>query len=76
MLLHQILIKKNDFTSLKTDIDNLEKVPSGLGSLKSKVDELDFDKLATTPVDLHKLIVKKVLKNDVYNELVNKVNAI
>ena len=52
--------KKVDLTSLKSDIDKLldidklEKVTSGLNSLKSKVDKLDVDKLAPAPVDLKK----------------------
>ena len=38
-------------------------MPSGLSSLKSKVDKLDVDKLVPAPVDLSKL--SDVLKNDV-----------
>ena len=39
--IHWILLKKNDFTNLKFDIDELDidklkNVPSGLSSLKSK----------------------------------------
>ena len=34
---------------------NLKNVPSGLSSLKSKVDKLDTGKLETAPVDLSKL---------------------
>ena len=34
---------------------NLKNVPSGLSSLKSKVDKLDIVKLETAPVDLSKL---------------------
>ena len=34
---------------------NLKNVPSGLSSLKSKVDKLDIGKLETAPVDLSKL---------------------
>ena len=47
-------------------------MPSGLSSLKSKVDKLGIGKLETTPVDLSKL--SNAVKNDVvkktkYNEL-------
>ena len=54
-------------------------MPSGLSSLKSKVDKLGIGKLETTPVDLSKL--SNAVKNDVvkktkYNELVKKVNNI
>ena len=46
---------------LINQIDNLEKVPNDLISLKSKVDELDLGKLKTTSIDLSKLsdVVKK-----------------
>ena len=36
------------------DVDKLEKVASGLTSLKNKLDKLDVDKLVTVPVDLSK----------------------
>ena len=54
-------------------------VPSGLINLKSNVDKLDVDKFIPVPVDLSKLsdVVKNdVVKKDVYNELVKKVNNI
>ena len=54
-------------------------VPSGLINLKSNVDKLDVDKFIPVPVDLSKLsdVVKNdVVKQDVYNELVKKVNNI
>ena len=54
-------------------------VPSGLINLKSNVDKLDVDKFVPVPVDLSKLsdVVKNdVVKKDVYNELVKKVNNI
>ena len=50
-----------------------------LASLKPEIDKLDIDKLETTPVDSKKLsyvLDKKVIKKDVYDELVKKVNAI
>ena len=42
----------------------MEKVPTGLNSLKSKVDKLDVDKSVPVPVDLSKLsdVVKMLLK--------------
>ena len=60
--------KKADFTSLKSnadevDIDKLKNVPSGLSNLKSKVDKFDIGELETTPRDLSKL--SDVVKNDV-----------
>ena len=53
--MQQVLIhfdKKADLGSLKSDIeksdaDELEKVPSGLNSLKCKVDTLDVYKLVS-----------------------------
>ena len=59
-------VDKSDFTKnadlanlkynvVKLDIHKLKSVPSGLHSLKSKVDKLGTGKLETTPVDLSKL---------------------
>ena len=60
--------KKTDLANLKSDLDKLDvdkskNVPSGSGSFKSKVDELNIGKLETTPVDLSKL--SDVVKNEV-----------
>ena len=55
--------------ALKTNLDNL----------KTEVDKLDTDKLATVPVDLSKLsnVVKNdVLKKTVYDKLVAKIDNI
>ena len=70
----------------KTDIKNILHVDtssfalkSNLASLKTEVDKLDIDKLVPVPVDLSKLsdVVKNdVVKKDVYNKLVAKVNNI
>ena len=70
----------------KTDIKNILHVDtsifalkSKLASLKTEVDKLDIDKLASVPVDLSKLsdIVKNdVVKKTVYDKLVAKVNSI
>ena len=76
--------KKADLVSLKSDIDKLdidelEKVPNGLGSLKSKVDTLDADKVKPVRTDLNELsrvVDNENVKKDVYDELVEKVNAI
>ena len=70
----------------KDDIKNITHVDTSsfalktnLANLKSEVDKLDVDKLATIPVDLSKL--SNVVKNDavkktVYDKLVAKVNNI
>ena len=50
---------------------------TNLANLKTEVDKLDIDKLAPVPVDLSKLsdVVKNdVVKKDVYDKLVTKVN--
>ena len=76
--------KIDDLTSSKSnidklDIDKLKNVLNGLSSLKSKVDKLDVDKLLPVPIDLKKLsdvVDKEVVKKDMYDELVKKVDAI
>ena len=70
----------------KTDIKNISHVDTSsfapkpnLASLKTVVDKLDIDKLVPIPVDLSRLseVVKNdVVKKDVYNKLVAKVDNI
>ena len=72
----------------KADIKNISHVDTSsfasktnLPSLKTEVDidKLDIDKLVPVPTDLSKLsnVVKNdVVKKDVYDKLVTKVNAI
>ena len=70
----------------KADIKNISHVDTSsfslkinLANLKTEVDKLDIDKLVPVPVDLSKLIhvVKNdVLKKDVYNKEVAKVDNI
>ena len=70
----------------KADIKNIPNVDTSsialktdLSSLKSKVDKLDIDKLVPVPVDLSKLsglVKSNVVKKDVYDTLVIKVNNI
>ena len=70
----------------KADIKNISHVDTSsfalktnLAHLKSEVDKLDIDKLVPIPVDLSKLsdVVKNdVVKKDVYDKLVTKVNYI
>ena len=50
------LSTKRDFIALKVEVDKLDisklvKVPTGLNNLKTKVDDLDADKLKTVLVD-------------------------
>ena len=50
---------------------------NGLNNLKTKVDNLDVDKLKTVPGDLKKLsdiVSKGVVKNTTFNKLNMKVN--
>ena len=70
----------------KSDIKNISHVDTSsfalktnLANLKTEVDKLDIDKLVPVPVDLSKLsdVVKNdVVKKDVYDKLVTKVNNI
>ena len=71
--------KKVELASLKSEVDKLEKVPTVLSTLKSKVDKLDVNKLVPVPLDLSKLndVVKSnAVKKTEYHELVKKVNTI
>ena len=66
----------------KADIKNISHVDTSSFALKTnltEVDKLDIDKLVPVPVDLSKLsdVVKNnVVKKDVYDKLVTKVNNI
>ena len=71
--------KKVELASLKSEVDKLEKVPTVLSTLKSKVDKLDVNKLVPIPLDLSKLndVVKSnAVKKTEYHELLKKVNTI
>ena len=78
------IAKYTDLASLKSDIDKLdidelEKVPSGLSNLKRKVDKLDVDNLVLVPVDLSKLsdaVKNDIVKKTEYDEFVKKINDI
>ena len=77
-----------DLSSYATndDIKNITHVDTSsfvlktnLANLKTEVDKLDVDKLATVPADLSKLsnlIKNDVVKNTVYDKLVAKVDNI
>ena len=70
----------------KADIKNISHfdtssfaLKTNLANLKTEVDKLDIDKLVPVPVDFSKLsdVVKNdVIKKDVYDKLVAKVNSI
>ena len=69
----------------KADIKNISHVDTSsfalktyLANLKTEVDKLDIDKLVPIPVNLSKLsdVVKNVVKKDIYNKLVAKVDNI
>ena len=70
----------------KDDVKNITHIDTSsfalktnLANLKTEVDKLDIDKLATVPIDLSKLsnVVKNnVVKKTVYDKLVSKVNNI
>ena len=63
-----------------THVDNSKlALKTNLSSLKTEIDKLDIDELATVPVDLSKSsnVVKiDVVKKTVYDKLVAKVNNI
>ena len=63
----------------KADIKYISHVFTSRFALKTKVDKLDIDKLVSVFVDLSKLsdVVKTdIVKKDVYDKLVTKVNSI
>ena len=70
----------------KTDLKNVTHVDTScfasktnLATLKTEVDKLDIDKLVPVHTDLSKLsnVVKNdVVKRDVYDKLVTKVNTL
>ena len=76
--------KNIDLANSKSDVDKLDtdkskNLQSDFSSLKSKVDKLDVEKLVPVPVDLSKLsdvIKNDVVKKNVYDKLVAKVNTI
>ena len=52
-------------------------VPSSLNNLKTKLDDVDFDKLKIVPVDLKRLsdvVSKEVVKKTKYDKLNMKLN--
>ena len=54
----------------KFDNNKFKNIPSNLSNLKSKVDQLDVDKLVSVPADLSKIsdvVENDVVKEDVYN---------
>ena len=66
--------KKDDFASIKSNIDKLNidilgKVSSGLNCSKSKADRLDIHKLKPVPIDIKKLSKKKnhMQRNYIWN---------
>ena len=79
-LIHLVLLLKR-FIALKTEFDKLDinklvNVTTGLNNSKTKVYDLDDDKLKTIPVDLKKLrdVASKEVVKQMYNKLNMKVN--
>ena len=57
-----------------SDIDQLDKVPTDVNSLKGKVDKLDVDKLVPVPGDLSQLSdVVDVVTKDAYNAKIKDI---
>ena len=78
--MHQILLKKPNVATLKSDvykldIEKLENVQSNWSNLKYKLDKLDVDKLVPAPADLSKLndVVKMMLLKKMYITLISKI---
>ena len=81
----KVKVDLSDYAT-NADIKNISHVDTSsfalktnLGSLKTEVDKLGIEKLAPVPVDLSKLshVVKDdVVKKDVFDKLVTKVNNI
>ena len=76
-MMHQMLLKKPDVATLKSDVDKLdieklENVQSNWSNLKYKLDKLDVDKLVPAPADLSKLndVVKMMLLKKMYITLI------
>ena len=68
---------KADIKNISHDDTSSFVLKTNLANLKTEVDKLDIDKLVPVPVDLSKLndVVKNdVVKMDVYNKLVAKVD--
>ena len=57
----------------KLNTDKLKNFPTNLIALKSKVDQIDVDKLVTVPVDLRYLLKNDVIKKDVYNAKIKNI---
>ena len=80
-----VKIDLSDYAT-KADIKNISHVDTSsfalktnLANLKTEADKLDIDKLVPAPVDLSKLsdmIKNDVVKKDVYDKLVAKINNI
>ena len=66
-LTHQNFLKTVDLARLKSEVYALQKVPTGLNSLKSKIDKLDINKIVPVPVDLNKL--SDAVRNDVVKKM-------
>ena len=67
---------KVDLASLKSEVDKLEEVLTGLNSLKSTEGKLNVGKLVPVPFDLSKLsdVVKNdIVKKDIYNAKIKDI---
>ena len=81
-----VKVDLSTYLATKTDLKNMSyndtssfALKTNLTSLKTEADELDINKLVRVPVDLSKLsdVVKNdVVKKDLYDQLVAKVNNI
>ena len=61
------------------DINELVNFPTSLNNLKTKLDDLDVEKLKTVPIELKKLsdaVDNDLVKNTKFNTLKTKVNSL
>ena len=61
------------------DINKLVNFPTSLNNLKTKLDDLDVEKLKTVPIELKKLsdaVDNDLVKNTKFNTLKTKVNSL
>ena len=72
-------VTKADIRNISHDDTQSFALKTNLASLKTQVDQLDIDKLVPFPVDLSNLsdtVKNDVVKTNVYDKLVAKVNSI
>ena len=78
-LIFQIIQEKHIIKNISHNDTSSFALKTNIANLKTEIDKLDIDKLVPVPADLSKLsdVVKTdVVKKDVYNKLVAKIDKI